>query len=365
MRVALLLFFILCAPSFAQDKKQELKQIQSQLDARKKELEQWKKQESDIERHISFLEERRSQAKKMQTRLSSEVSSAERKISDYERKQKTVESVSRRWEEMVSANVRLYAERKIISFPFYGSGDLAAQAFLESSIHRDCAFLKKLKGESDVALKTAVLWKNKTASLLARSKELKEEDKVRQKHYQEKTASLEQTRQKYQQTLREVEELKNSAQSLMRLLEKFEKSAALKRKMYGKKEMPIPRHSLLWPADGKVVGKFGREDIASLGTWVFREGIKISAQPGTAVKSSAGGQVIYAGAFRSYGNVVILDNGGFFTVYGYLGAITVQKGDEVLPGAQLALAGGEESAVYFEVRQGANALNPVDWLAMK
>ena len=81
--------------------------------------------------------------------------------------------------------------------------------------------------------------------------------------------------------------------------------------------------------------------------------------------------MIYAGPFRSYGNVVIMDHGkGFFTIYGFLREISVSVGDKVEQLGQVGKVGKDtqsssgtgKNALYFEIRQGTTAVDPLDWL---
>jgi len=82
--------------------------------------------------------------------------------------------------------------------------------------------------------------------------------------------------------------------------------------------------------------------------------------------------VIYAGPFRSYGNVVILDHGGgFFTIYGFLSDIKAEGGQQLNAGQVLGATGRDTQgsamgsgadALYFEVRVGTTAQDPMQWL---
>ncbi len=108
-----------------------------------------------------------------------------------------------------------------------------------------------------------------------------------------------------------------------------------------------------------------------MNTWIFRDGIKIAAKPGEPVRTVAEGSVIYAGPFRSYGNVVIVDHTkGFFTIYGFLREIQVAVGDKLAEQGVIGAAGKDtqassgtgQNAVYFEIRQGTAAVDPQIWL---
>ena len=80
------------------------------------------------------------------------------------------------------------------------------------------------------------------------------------------------------------------------------------------------------------------------------------------------GEVRYAGWFRGYGKIVILDHGdGYFTVSGHLADIYVEVGDWVNLRDTLGTVGETGSlsgpSLYFEVREGGDPLDPVEWLA--
>ena len=179
----------------------------------------------------------------------------------------------------------------------------------------------------------------------------------------------------FKKKLKEVEQLKSDAKSLLWLIKKLEKRSPYKKRMpANKKQLSIAKHSLPWPVQGKVISKFGRENIPFLKTWIVREGIRIESKLNKAVLPAMGGKVLYAGHFRSYGNVVIIDHEiGFFTVYGLLKSISVKKDEVVDTGTVIGKTGVDTQAisrskksssgvVYFEIRSGTNALDPLIWL---
>jgi len=128
------------------------------------------------------------------------------------------------------------------------------------------------------------------------------------------------------------------------------------------------RGRLGWPAEGSVRSGFGRVVDADYQTETFRNGIEIAAAPGESVRAVARGQVRYAGWFRGYGKIVIVDHGGgYFTVSGHLADIYVAVGDLVEAGDTLGSVGDTGSlrgpSLYFEVRAGSQPLDPAQWLA--
>ncbi len=112
------------------------------------------------------------------------------------------------------------------------------------------------------------------------------------------------------------------------------------------------RGALDWP----VAGRFTRA----------RNGIEISAPEGAPVAAVHPGTVDYADAFGGFGNMVIIDHGGnYFSLYGYLGALEVARGDHVDAGTQLGRVGTAPAgppALYFELRVDGRSVDPLQWL---
>ena len=122
------------------------------------------------------------------------------------------------------------------------------------------------------------------------------------------------------------------------------------------------------PVPVPVTQAFGRVVDAEFGTETFRSGVVFEAPLGTAVRAVAPATVRFAGWFRGYGRMVILDHGErYFTVSGHLGELVVEVGDEVAAGEQIGTVGDTGSLagarLYFEIRQGSQPLDPAEWLA--
>ncbi|WP_225911698.1 murein hydrolase activator EnvC family protein [Desulfuromonas versatilis] len=98
------------------------------------------------------------------------------------------------------------------------------------------------------------------------------------------------------------------------------------------------------------------------------KGIEIAAAPGSAVQSSAAGQVIYSGnGVKGFGNLIILKHDdSFYTVYGYNQSNLVKAGTFVGQGQKIALSGrppsGGNPRLHFEIRHGKQAVDPIFYL---
>ena len=127
------------------------------------------------------------------------------------------------------------------------------------------------------------------------------------------------------------------------------------------------RGRLAWPADGRVVADYGAQIHPRFGTKTFRNGIDIDVAEGTSIVAVAGGQVLYTGWFRGYGNLIIVDHGGeYYTLYAHAANIKVAEGDEVKPGQAIGTVGDTGSLqgprLYFEVRHAGRPQDPAQWL---
>jgi len=183
---------------------------------------------------------------------------------------------------------------------------------------------------------------------------------------QQKSDLLKTTEGKRAAAEEEIKTLNENAKALQALIKKL--AAANKKK---KKTQPVikavsPQHknNLPWPVEGKVIVNFGKSKNTDLDTYVISNGIKIKAADNSQVRSVDGGTVIFAGDFRSYGKVVIVDHDdSTFSVYGQLGQILVTENQTVLRGSVIArLGAGDDSVLYFEIRQDNIPDNPVLWL---
>jgi len=130
------------------------------------------------------------------------------------------------------------------------------------------------------------------------------------------------------------------------------------------------RGRLDWPADGRVIYRFGRE-AGPDNTTLTRRGIGIAVPPGTPVRAVARGTVDRTGPYGTYGLLVILNHGGgYYTVYLYLSSVAVTADQAVEAGQVIGLSGGaateEGPHIEFQIRgEGAIALDPQNWLKRK
>lgn len=112
------------------------------------------------------------------------------------------------------------------------------------------------------------------------------------------------------------------------------------------------------PVTGDMATGYG--EVSSSG--VTSRGVTLVTAPGATVAAPAAGTVVFAKAFRSYGQVVIVAHGGgWTTTVAGLAALAVKPGQRVARDQALGTAGPQSPQVTMELRRDQH---PVDIVAM-
>jgi septal ring factor EnvC (AmiA/AmiB activator) len=122
----------------------------------------------------------------------------------------------------------------------------------------------------------------------------------------------------------------------------------------------VPEAARAWPVVGQVARAFGAP-----GDGGPARGVTLAAAAGARVVSPCPGRVAFAGPFRSYGRIVILECGSDHVVLAGLAKLDTSAGEHVLAGEPLGtLPGGGTGAatLYMELRRGGEPTDPRAWL---
>lgn len=123
----------------------------------------------------------------------------------------------------------------------------------------------------------------------------------------------------------------------------------------GEVTLPPGEPAYRLPVAGRLAGGLGELS----GAGVRERGLALVTAPGAAVVAPAAGRIAFAGPFRGYGEIVIIDHGaGWTTLLTGLGAIAVQRDARVAAGNRVGRAGrSAEPRVGVELRRRGR---PVD-----
>lgn len=126
------------------------------------------------------------------------------------------------------------------------------------------------------------------------------------------------------------------------------------------------------PVNGIKVRQFGDSD----GLGGSQKGLTIASRPGAQVTAPCDGWVVYAGPFRSYGQLLILNaGGGYHVLLAGMERISVDLGQFVLTGEPVAVMGGgpqtaaavatgsSQPVLYVEFRKDGSPVDPSPWWA--
>ncbi len=126
------------------------------------------------------------------------------------------------------------------------------------------------------------------------------------------------------------------------------------------------------PVNGNKIRDFGGSD----GVSGVQKGISLATKPGSQVTTPCDGWVVYAGPFRSYGQLLILNaGGGYHVLIAGMERISVNIGQFVLTGEPVATMGStsqvasilatnaSQPVLYVEFRKDGTPIDPGPWWA--
>ena len=120
------------------------------------------------------------------------------------------------------------------------------------------------------------------------------------------------------------------------------------------------------PVWGQVISRFKQASPNAEDT-TFTNGITINTPDKTEAYAIYDGEVLFAGTMRGYGKMVIIDHDQeYYSVTARFSELLVKEGDLVKQGQVIGLTGKNATlfgkGLYFEIRHGEVAENPLDWL---
>jgi murein hydrolase activator len=132
------------------------------------------------------------------------------------------------------------------------------------------------------------------------------------------------------------------------------------------------RGHLRLPVNGARIREFGASD----GVGGTQKGLSIAAKTGAQITAPCDGWVVYAGPFRSYGQLLILNaGGGYHVLLAGMERMSVDLGQFVLTGEPVAVMGGgsqvsaavatgsKQPVLYVEFRKDGAPIDPSPWWA--
>ena len=124
------------------------------------------------------------------------------------------------------------------------------------------------------------------------------------------------------------------------------------------------------PLEGEIISNYGLQEHPVLHIATRNLGVEIRGKRGSAIRAAAAGTVVMVSEIDGRGPSVIIEHeGGTYSVYGHLRSIRVQEGKEVRNCEEIGEAGDIASLngikLYFQVSEGTQTVDPLQWLKTK
>lgn len=124
------------------------------------------------------------------------------------------------------------------------------------------------------------------------------------------------------------------------------------------------RGALVMPVAGKLKRRYGESDEFGAAS----KGILVVAPPGGQVVAPFDGRIEFAGPFRGYGQILIIEHGdGYHSLLAGLERIDGVVGQWLVAGEPVGImpTGDRDAALYLELRRHGQPINPLPWLATR
>jgi len=179
---------------------------------------------------------------------------------------------------------------------------------------------------------------------------------------------LQKTEAQRQSITRQLASLSSEAKDLRELLEKVSPQKKQPKKAGAFTGL---QPALRPPVSGSVIRTYGARDADG----VLSQGLTYTAPAGSPVVAPRAGKVVFAGPFRGYGQILILQHdGGYHSFLAGFGRIDADMGQQVETGEPLGVLpargekGGEKGAakpeLYFEWRRNNEPVDPTRGIAL-
>lgn len=174
-------------------------------------------------------------------------------------------------------------------------------------------------------------------------------------------------------------ELENAKKEAERLAKEKSKKKTQKEKSTPKKDtVKKPKITIAesvkgpkcMPLKGEIISQYGLQEHPILHIATRNLGVEIRGKRGDKIKAAAFGTVVMVAEIDGRGPSVIIEHdGGTYSVYGHLKSIKVKEGKKVENCEEIGEVGDVASLngikLYFQVSEGTQTVDPLQWLKQK
>lgn len=355
-----------------------LEQLKNKIEEKRKQADEARKKRESLLQGIQTLDERFLQYKQAHQEISRKLRKKDQEIESINAQLAGLGISVRERQDAILARLRVqYMEgrfgywKTLLASDSYGDFQRRLQYLsavserdyaLMGTFKADMARMEQVERQREEARIGMLAYKQSTEKHFEEIKSVKKE-----KHIY--LTKITQQKESYEHALQELERSASRIDSLLHELETRRRGTAVRPPVGGLAPRGV-KGVLPWPAEGKVISFFGRQKHPIFNAYVQRRGIEIKAVEGSPIHAVMPGSVVYADWLKGYGLVIILDHAnGFFSLYAHASKILAAVGAPVGAGQSIGETGDTgmtgENTLYFELREGAEPLDPLQWLARR
>ena len=354
-----------------ESEKIKLDNIKNKIIQKEKRLKEYKKKEGKVIERLNRLEQQLIKENIKVKEINRKISKIKR---DIKKSRETINKLNREINEISAVlEKRLIALYKyhrrsglriLLSSKTY-SDFLRQDKLLNEIVSEDYGMIKKSLNKIEDRIKQeGKLKKQKTSLEKKKESYFRNTSKIKSTK-KDKLTLLKDTRKKKELQISAINELKKYAEKLQDFIDNLPSDQSDFKQLARK--FSTMKGKLSFPVKGKIISKFGRTEHPDLSTFTFQKGIEIKAPFGMEIKSIFQGKVIYAGWFKGYGNMIIINHGEhYYSLYAHADKLFKQVEDVVKKNETVALVGDTNalngSCLYFEIRHRGKPQNPLGWL---
>ena len=94
------------------------------------------------------------------------------------------------------------------------------------------------------------------------------------------------------------------------------------------------------------------------------KGITITGRPSARVSAPFDGTILFAGPFKNYGELVIIDHGdNYVSLLAGMEQLSTSVGQNVLAGEPIGQVKAGKPELYVEIRKDGQVVDPLPWFA--
>lgn len=376
----------------AESAREKYKKVDRELRQQRKKLEQTKKVEASVIEELKKVGEDLQEITQQHKKQQAKIRQIQNKIAEVQRQigesgaaiEAQSEYLKKRLRALQRMNTQHDALIILLTTDDIGKSMRLLRYLRDISAH-DRAVIEKYKGNLQTLAQEQEKLKQLKISLQTEERQLAQVENALKDKQRRREALLAQVRKDKATYERLIQDLREDQNRLAHIMQELDRKEREKRKAPGKssrsnskKQDDVYEDStftrmkgkLSWPVSGSVAVNYGSQVDPIFNLPVFRSGITIKASNGATVKAVADGTVVYADAFKGYGQLVIVSHGGgYHTLYGNLSKIFSQKGAIIKENQAVGEVGESQaigsSGLYFEIRYKGKPLDPQQWLGRR